>query len=79
MMNDPPAPNFLQTAIRRAFSTGLVILTSYTFIDVSYWLAAIALTAVGLTNATSWPPLFGKFSEMRTVRGAWGYILFLSH
>lgn len=73
MMNDPPADSLLGILMKRALSTPLVVLTSYTAINASYLAGSVALVAIGMTEPKEWPPLFGDFKEFTSVRKGWGY------
>jgi hypothetical protein len=41
-------------------------------LDVSYSVAALITTALGIYSPRDWPPLFGSISDSWTVRRFWG-------
>jgi len=54
------------------FKTLIFGLGPYYFINMQYLFCSIIAVALGVSKPKDWPPLFGKLSEVTTVRIFWG-------
>ncbi|KAF8993359.1 membrane bound O-acyl transferase family-domain-containing protein [Cyathus striatus] len=71
-----PADGWRETSIKgigaRLLLTIIIVVVAWSFIILPYTVVATVAVGFGLTDASEWPPIFGKWSDAYTVRRFWG-------
>jgi hypothetical protein len=70
-----PRSMTLEEVVNRILTTTAGWFTAYCFILGVGSLFAFIAVGTGLTPVSSWPPLFGSFTDAYTLRALWGYVL----